>query len=154
MKKDKLDVQGIRGLYIQWILRVMVFCQKNRKYFGGFMMQLQGEKTMAEKEYIERGAILKRLRDFRGCSIECNESCPVTDCYEGRIIMYAPAADVAEVVHAEWIPHEHMSRTPYARNYDCSECGISPIECENYCPNCGAKMDGERKERDNDNNQT
>ena len=54
----------------------------------------------------------------------------------------APAADVAPVVHAEWIPHEHVSRSPYARNYDCSACGNSPIETGDFCNKCGAKMDG------------
>lgn len=48
---------------------------------------------MAEKEYIERGEVLKALRDWFGCSVECNENCPVTECGEGRIIMAAPAAN-------------------------------------------------------------
>lgn len=52
-----------------------------------------------------------------------------------------PAADVIEVVHGEWIPHGYKWR--------CSICGNkisldgTPIENGlNYCPNCGAKMDG------------
>ena len=57
-----------------------------------------------------------------------------------------PTADVAEVKHGYWVPHKPMIRCPYSRNYDCSECGNSPIECGEYCNKCGAKMDGERKE--------
>ena len=53
-----------------------------------------------------------------------------------------PFGAKVEVVHAKWIPHEHMSRTPYARNYDCSACGNSPIETGDFCNKCGAKMDG------------
>ena len=59
-----------------------------------------------------------------------------------------PAADVAPVVHGEWV-RPHWKGSDYC--CDCSECdgeamhreyqwnkkGIYPI-----CPNCGAKMDG------------
>lgn len=53
--------------------------------------------------------------------------------------------DIVDVKHGYWIPHKPMIRSPYARNYDCSECGNSPIECGEYCNKCGAKMDGEEK---------
>lgn len=53
--------------------------------------------------------------------------------------------ELAEVKHGYWIPHKPMVRDPYARNYDCSECGNSPIECGEYCNKCGVKMDGEEK---------
>ncbi len=54
----------------------------------------------------------------------------------------APTADVAPVVHARWV----YERTYQGMKYVCSECGEIP-ECfePNYCPNCGAKMDGERR---------
>ena len=51
-------------------------------------------------------------------------------------------ADVVEVKHGEWVRHKE--------NCLYNKCSICEKEhcCEdNYCPNCGAKMDGERKER-------
>ena len=46
-----------------------------------------------------------------------------------------PAADVAPVVHGHRVDDGGF----YAR---CSQCdGVLPL-CANYCPNCGAKMDG------------
>lgn len=64
-----------------------------------------------------------------------------------RIISEMPAADVAEVKHGKWIEKE----TYLGTYYDCSICGESFCFIEGsptdnlykYCPNCGAKMDGE-----------
>nr|DAH46849.1 MAG TPA: Perosamine N-acetyltransferase [Caudoviricetes sp.] len=56
-----------------------------------------------------------------------------------------PAADVAPVVHGEWIER--------ALRPTCSLCGFSgslidaPISPFKYCPNCGAKMDKTGGER-------
>ena len=50
-----------------------------------------------------------------------------------------PAADVAPVVHGHWIRQDES----FTR-YKCSnpECGVENCSgFENYCPNCGAKMD-------------
>jgi hypothetical protein len=56
-----------------------------------------------------------------------------------------PAADVAPVVHAEWV----VSRTDrgwngseYPTHCKCTHCGreIPYQDRDNYCPHCGAKM--------------
>ena len=55
-----------------------------------------------------------------------------------------PAADVAEVVHGQWIKDDFISDD--VNNAEkCSQCGelIGWFgNLPNYCPNCGAKMDG------------
>lgn len=59
-----------------------------------------------------------------------------------------PAADVAEVRHGEWMWDGGVDM-----HYYCSLCHHNAygntgeiIDGEyKYCPNCGAKMDGERK---------
>ena len=58
-----------------------------------------------------------------------------------------PTADVAPIRHGRWI-----SLDDYFEDAQCSECGDALVigdcsfndfcECYNYCPNCGAKMDG------------
>ena len=50
----------------------------------------------------------------------------------------APAVDAAPVVHARWIICSD-GYYPY-----CSACKAEPRSgaLTNYCPNCGAKMDG------------
>ena len=56
----------------------------------------------------------------------------------------AETADVQEVRHGRWISNELCG---YKWAYYCSECGWVdgyPFnDRHNYCPNCGAKMDGE-----------
>ena len=53
-----------------------------------------------------------------------------------------PAADVAPVVHGRWLQKKHKI-FGNAYDYVCSECGCDYALAEyNYCPNCGAKMDG------------
>lgn len=56
----------------------------------------------------------------------------------------APAADVAPVVHGRWIEDSDYLK--------CPECNVmvmwdfvffDDIGNWNYCPNCGARMDGE-----------
>lgn len=53
-----------------------------------------------------------------------------------------PAVDAVEVVHAKWIrPTKIDGRTFHLPH--CSNCGEVPCDKGNYCPNCGARMDGE-----------
>lgn len=52
-------------------------------------------------------------------------------------IQRAPTADVQEVKHGKW--GYHYEGTPLFR---CSLCGKDTQYEENYCPKCGAKMDG------------
>lgn len=88
-------------------------------------------------EYIKRDVVMKEIMAVKWM-----------DGYDGAMAMAiassAPAADVAPVVHGRWV-HEHISEG-YAWVM-CSECEavIHKILINkrlNYCPNCGAKMDG------------
>ena len=59
----------------------------------------------------------------------------------------APAADVAPVVHSNWIRLQHSGTIV------CGNCGRNIhkshgndyADFEAFCPNCGAKMDGEKQ---------
>ena len=54
----------------------------------------------------------------------------------------SPAVDVAPVVHGRWIMHDDE----FGLTCECSACHIETMGDGNYCPNCGAKMDGELNE--------
>lgn len=72
--------------------------------------------------------------------------CPVVRGFVGlgNLINEAPTVDAAPVVHGEWIEGEDE----YTSFLKCSVCGEefcswdSDCARTNYCPNCGAKMDG------------
>ena len=52
-----------------------------------------------------------------------------------------PVANVAPVVHGRWVP----TKAPFMNECeDCSVCRYRTVwgHRYNYCPNCGAKMDG------------
>jgi DNA-directed RNA polymerase subunit RPC12/RpoP len=83
-------------------------------------------------EYIKREAALKSV--CYDCSLnENNPFCGIA-CADYERIKSIPAADVVPVRHGRW------EVTPmYIK---CSECG-EPFMLipQNFCPNCGAKMD-------------
>ena len=70
-----------------------------------------------------------------------------------RIIEEAPAVDAVPVVHGQWIPKGHVTfknkfeEVQIPTFFKCSECGTVRTGKYNYCPNCGAKMDGKETER-------
>ena len=85
-------------------------------------------------EYISREAALMKLMQD-GCNAKNLQS-----------ILDTPAADVAPVVHGRWIDGAE-DFTCGNHNAECSicRCYVSWDGCDedfNYCPNCGAKMDG------------
>ena len=59
---------------------------------------------------------------------------------------HIPSADFVPVVHGRWIEQEKYT---FGTMYDCSICGDRILDnghSWNYCPNCGAKMDGSSNE--------
>lgn len=64
-----------------------------------------------------------------------------------KIINQFPSADVAPVRHAHWIYHRD-NLFPSDSTQECSCCHAEEyltLDNDNYCPNCGAKMDEVRE---------
>lgn len=99
-------------------------------------------------EYISRKAAIAYIREQ---SEECQkafeelggESGIYADAYNdlAEDFYSIPAADVAPVVHARWVTH-YRSGTPVAEGYVSTCCDMWNNRKSDYCPNCGAKMDG------------
>ena len=108
-----------------WLTRIIVVAEKG------------GTLTMADKEYIEREALLKELELLAKYEYGERRQGILGVC---ATIRNKSTADVVEVRHGEW---------RYEGNYKaCSLCGTF-VEWNTlgtshwkYCPYCGAKMDG------------
>jgi len=57
----------------------------------------------------------------------------------------APTIDAEPVRHGHWIFNPKDAIEMMFTLPKCSECGAESPNGGNYCPNCGAKMDGERE---------
>ena len=71
------------------------------------------------------------------------------DIYAKECISEAPTVDAVEVVHGHWNVLHFMTepwQLSLPDKYVCSECKIITYSKHNYCPNCGAKMDGGKHE--------
>jgi hypothetical protein len=82
---------------------------------------------------IDADALLKK-KTYLWDEVLGTEACVCVDDIEA-----APAVDAVPVVHGRWIPFKSEA----AGNIQyCSACGIGNPNKTNYCPKCGAKMDG------------
>lgn len=94
-------------------------------------------------EYIEREALLEQLRAMESYNASPMYRRGYDDCV--ATVLKAPTADVTPVVHGRWL---HSGYECHFEVVKCSECNheafaIALYVCDgNYCPNCGARMDG------------
>ena len=88
-------------------------------------------------EYINREAAIRALLNDAPEQVSYSRE-DAADC-----IRYMDAADVAPVVHGYWIDN---GANGYKWAFICSRCGYvdgHPFDDRyNFCPSCGAKMDG------------
>ena len=99
-------------------------------------------------EYIEREALLEALKEFR-LNETMSKHLTREDCETARnaieraqmVIERIPAADVAPVRHGRWVTH-YLSGTTVAEGYVSTCCDMWNNRKCDFCPNCGAKMDG------------
>lgn len=91
-------------------------------------------------EYIQRSYIRKMAMFEMAYTMETETDAAVVL----RMIDDAPAADVAPVVHGHFV-HDGPRFAGGVDWWHCSSCGrlLSGVETRfDYCPRCGAKMDG------------
>ena len=99
-----------------------------------------------KNDTISRGVVLNAISESRKHLSASHCRLRVDDVI--RIIYTTPAMDAQPVVHAQWrykvayAAHVHVTNIIY-----CTACGKGFHRIEgvdfNFCPNCGARMDGE-----------
>ena len=87
-------------------------------------------------EYIEREAAIEAAKHAWAKGLE-----------PSQYLEIIPAADVAPVRHGRWIGYHEADIGYDEYGVRCSNCNFEVEDHEvdfvmNYCPNCGAKMDG------------
>ena len=102
-------------------------------------------------EYIDREALEKNLNERLAYLLDKNGPYDYfTDGYDEAVstVEEFPAADVAPVVHGRWDDSGRYTFPGGSTAVRCTNCGCALTESEyrlnnwNYCPVCGAKMDG------------
>lgn len=113
------------------------------------------EKRLTEKRYNGKGYYMKcsGLCHFDGHCANCDELVKIVDRlgeYEDKA---AQTVDAVEVVHGQWKESNEIKsfRRTNIPVVQCSKCECYFCDIINnhhymyrYCPNCGAKMDGDR----------
>ena len=96
-------------------------------------------------EYIEREALMRRIKEIHCAECDSYHGVRCRACWVDDTLVYIdsePAADVAPVVHGEWL----LRHEGYGHYWECSSCHKNPCiyvtKDTRYCPNYGAKMDG------------
>ena len=104
-----------------------------------------------EKRLIDANAFLKALNERPLDFLDVGGDFGYFDETIDSVVNEQPTVDAVEVVHGAWVQD-----TDWEWDYNCSACGMFAIEGRDgnfdrktaYCPHCGAKMDGERKDNE------
>lgn len=85
-------------------------------------------------DLISRSALLEFAHNHVNCTVDCND------------IARFPGVDAEPVQHGKWI----KGMLPTYGGWKCSLCNRSMqlLTKPNYCPNCGARMDGDKHAAD------
>lgn len=92
-------------------------------------------------EYIELEVAVKAFNNFDAGRADSPSFTLLRPEEFAEYLYELPTADVAPVVHGRWVTH-YRSGTTVAEGYVSTCCDIWNNRKSDYCPNCGAKMDG------------
>ena len=95
-------------------------------------------------EYIDRNYIVKAYIDLCKALNQKSKICPGADEPTVKnvfaIVMHAPAADVAPVVHGKWEPGNPICPVCGENKFKDLDADVWADWQPKFCPNCGARM--------------
>ena len=102
---------------------------------------------MVEKGYIDRELAFDMITDLAGMAT--TKAAYAAIWKSAKQLNKVPTADVAPVKHGHWTEINH-SENFGDYHFVCSECKCNTpdrayVVAPDFCPNCGAKMDGVRE---------
>ena len=98
------------------------------------------QEIRVEPRPIDANELIECTANFR-CGLHGVRREAVEKIFE--YINAAPTLDYAPVRHGFWWYGEEYAGV---HEVECSICGEAEKEYHDYCPNCGAKMDGGKKD--------
>lgn len=136
MKKNKTPYDTIAEPIVKW-------CEEN--YYTDFIVTISiddGEITeILEVDPLEDECIWVNDWWEGQKDVKLLGFVPISDIHVYGI---PPEADIQPVKRAMWKRIPEYTGSPWGY-FECTNCGErSYTLSKNYCPNCGAKMDGER----------
>lgn len=152
MKTDREKIAAVLGeiaVYFRSSLDAMdggtLACEAFRRYAEAAesALALLKEQEPAEADLISRAAAIAEVEQWAEHGYDVIHWTGIK-----AMLEVLPAVDAAPV-HGRWT---YFNCVGLGR-YQCSEClhWVDAGADKNYCPNCGARMNGERKEADDGN---
>ena len=103
---------------------------------------LQTDNGFAHKKYIEREAAIAFMNEVEPCICHDPDGAVFTATKDSNMLEFLraiPAADVVPVRHGRWVFNDELDDM-----FHCTVCdNVAVRNTFNYCPNCGARMDGD-----------
>ena len=104
----------------------------------------------SEKRLIDANALLESFGEEPDVWCDTDAEIQARDDWHRywAIVKCQPIVDAVEVVHGRWVRRIVDISVPYHWKLECSNCdfdicGLGSELLFKYCPNCGAKMDGD-----------
>ena len=110
-----------------------------------------GKKVLTMAEYIERDALMLRIKEIHCAECDSYNGVRCRACWVDDTLDYIdsePEADVAPVRNGKWVHSRYENCSEKFEIVKCSCCGHEAYAMAFYvrggkhCPNCGARMDG------------
>ena len=89
-------------------------------------------------EYIDREVMMAEIDD----AMDADGMGFTVGCTVKRYLKRQPIADVAPVVHGQWIPDDDSWACSVCHEENACAYNKYLVHFDRYCPQCGAKMDG------------
>ena len=104
-----------------------------------------GKKVLIMAEYIEREALMRRIKEIHCAECDSYHGVRCRACWVDDTLDYIdsePAADVAPVRHGRLFDDAASTEINTLSRPVAQPRFMWKHDPRNYCPNCGAKMDG------------
>ena len=96
-----------------------------------------------EKRLIDADALVAEIKESVCKNCNSHNGIRCGSCWVDDTIGFLQESPTVEVKHGRWEERIVDHEIPYYTVVDCSLCGCSGERWHTYCPNCGAKMDGD-----------